>query len=111
VIDVRTSGNIEDITDDKIGYNGFDNPEYGVRPMEQIIILVRNKEKAAALLSRLRSLDYISSVAVESIDIPADVYQDDFDRMEAFQSMAGIWENRDISQKSLREKAWPMSIS
>ncbi|MCA9917208.1 MAG: hypothetical protein KC445_04615 [Anaerolineales bacterium] len=72
--------------------------------MEEIIIRVKDKEKAKALYDLLRALDFVDSIATDSQTENADEQsQED----EAFFSVAGIWSDRDVSQESLRQKAWP----
>ncbi|MEZ4593949.1 MAG: hypothetical protein R3D55_22820 [Chloroflexota bacterium] len=72
--------------------------------MEEIIIRVKDKDKAKALYDLLRALDFVDSIATDSRAENADEQsQED----EAFFSVAGIWSDRDISQESLRQKAWP----
>jgi hypothetical protein len=72
--------------------------------MEQLIVQVENKEKAAALSEILSALDFVSSVEIikEEVATP--------EKTEDFFSLAGLWENRDITAKSIRQKAWPEPI-
>ena len=72
--------------------------------MEEIIIRVKDKDKAKALYDLLRALDFVDSIATDSKseEINEQAQEDD-----AFFSLAGIWSDRDISQESLRQKAWP----
>lgn len=72
--------------------------------MEEIIIRVKDKDKAKALYDLLRALDFVDSIATDS---RADNVDEQFQEDEAFFSLAGIWSDRDISQESLRQKAWP----
>ena len=72
--------------------------------MEEIIIRVKDKDKAKALYDLLRALDFVDSIATDSrTETEDEQTQED----EAFFSVAGIWSDRDISQESLRQKAWP----
>ncbi|MCI5218287.1 MAG: hypothetical protein D3914_03625 [Candidatus Electrothrix sp. LOE2] len=69
--------------------------------MEKIVIQVENKEKAKMLLDLLAALDFVDSVQTEQAekfgqDAPADFFE-----------LAGIWQDRDISQESIRKEAWP----
>ena len=71
--------------------------------MEQIVIQVRDKEKAKMLLELLAALDFVHSVKTrhaetetESLDEPLDFF-----------ALAGIWQDRDVSQESIRKEAWP----
>lgn len=72
--------------------------------MEEIIIRVKDKDKARALYEMLRALDFVDSIATDSQTEGADEQSQEDD---AFFSLAGIWSDRDISQESLRQKAWP----
>lgn len=68
--------------------------------MEQITIHINNKEKADLLLQLLRSLDFIDAVEVKNQTMTEGAEADFF-------AMAGIWQDREITQESLRQKAWP----
>lgn len=68
--------------------------------MKQIIIRVRNREKARLLLEFLRSLDFVELVESSEHGNGTAVAE------EAFFAAAGIWEGRDISTDSLRQQAW-----
>jgi hypothetical protein len=70
-------------------------------PMEQIVIQVRNKEKAKFLYELLRSLDFVDVISSEESKV-TDTTSD-----EDFFALAGIWEGRDIDLASIREQAWP----
>ena len=72
--------------------------------MEEIIIRVKDKDKAKALHDLLRALDFVDSIATDSQAENAD---EQIQEDEAFFSVAGIWSDRDVSQESLRQKAWP----
>lgn len=75
--------------------------------MEQIIIRVRDRQKAETLLQFLKTLDYIENIA--RADLPPTNENDASSEAEFF-SLAGIWAGRDISQESLRKQAWPSRI-
>lgn len=70
--------------------------------MEQILIRVRDKEKAQLLLDLLASLDFVETVTTQS-DSPAETDS----TAEDFFALAGLWAGRDIDLATLREKAWP----
>ena len=70
--------------------------------MERITIHVSSKEKANLLLEFLRSVEFIQDIQTESI---ASVPNGDFF------DLAGIWEDRDIGQVSLRKRAYLRSNS
>jgi hypothetical protein len=72
--------------------------------MEQIIIRVRDRKKADALLKFLKTLDYVENIVTANLpraDEPEKAGETDFF------DLAGIWAGRDISQESLRKQAWP----
>ncbi|WP_207691892.1 hypothetical protein [Desulfonema limicola] len=68
--------------------------------MEQIIIQVKNKFKAKMLIELLNDMNFIS-------DIKTFKQENDTNQKIDFFSFAGIWANRDVSLKSIRQKAWP----
>ena len=69
--------------------------------MEQIVIRVQDKEKAKMLLELLTALDFVDSVQANQTETVEQDTQDDFF------SLAGIWQDRDITQESIRKEAWP----
>ena len=73
--------------------------------MEQIVIHVSNKEKAALLFKLLRSLDF-----VESIETGEEAIESETDDDEFF-LLAGIWADRQVDQDALRQQAWPRQTS
>ncbi|MBK7177404.1 MAG: hypothetical protein IPH82_09485 [Chloroflexi bacterium] len=69
--------------------------------MEQIIIQVKDKEKAQLLSELLRSLDFVSLV-------PTDFQENDSGKTETdFFALGGIWQGRNIDLDTLRQQAWP----
>jgi hypothetical protein len=72
--------------------------------MEQIVIQVKNKEKAKILHELLASLDFVEFVRMATKD-------NDTEETEDFFALAGLWEGRDISQESIRQQAWPRQSS
>ena len=77
--------------------------------MEQIIIQVRDKETAVTLKKLLSTLDYIESIHSESE--PAEPSEDSSDiQSDDFFATAGMWQDRDVTLDSLRQKAWPRQI-
>lgn len=74
--------------------------------MQQIIIQVKDKNKARKLFELLTELDFVSSVKTsEAIDAEASTTTPK--EPSDFFSLAGLWEGRDISLESIRQKAWP----
>jgi hypothetical protein len=72
--------------------------------MEQIIIRVKNKDKARLLFDLLRSLDFVETVETTN-EFPNKASD------EAFFALAGLWKDRDVTQEDLRRKAWPRHSS
>ncbi len=70
----------------------------------QLIVRVSDKGKAEMLTKILTSLDFVNSVEiVEEQPTISDEEQDFF-------SLAGLWENRDISTESIRKEAWRENV-
>lgn len=67
--------------------------------MEQIVVRVRDKEKAKMLLDLLTALDFVDSVQAGRTETVEQDTQDDFF------SLAGIWQDRDITQESIRKES------
>jgi hypothetical protein len=71
--------------------------------MEEITIRIRDRKKAQALIDFLKSLDYVETIVEKEFsDEPSTVNEEN-----EFFAMAGLWEGRDISLKTIREQAWP----
>jgi hypothetical protein len=75
--------------------------------MEVINIRVRDPKKANVLRKFLKTLDYVESVSSEETNKKQPVSQSD---ETAFFALAGLWAGRDITQESLRKKAWPERV-
>lgn len=77
--------------------------------MEHIIVRVRDKEKAQVLLQMLAALDFVSSVeTIETDEVEEGVTIDEEE--SDFFSLAGLWQGREISLESIRQRAWPQSL-
>ena len=74
--------------------------------MEQIVIQVKDKEKAQMLFELLAALDFVDSVET-SQKKEAEIDSTTLDEMSDFFSLAGLWADREISLESIRQKAWP----
>jgi hypothetical protein len=73
--------------------------------MEQIIIQVKDKEKAKLLLDLLTALDFVDSVSASS---PTETeIQTVTPQPVDFFALAGLWAGREITLTSIRQKAWP----
>ncbi len=71
--------------------------------MEQITIQVRDKSKLASIFELLKTLDF-----VDIIDADKEEHQVVSEgQAEDFFSLAGLWEDRDVQQEAIRQKAWP----
>ena len=74
--------------------------------MEQITIRIRDRKKAQTLLNFLKSLDFIESITEK--DLTTNDEESSGNSLEKeFFALAGLWEGREISLKTLREQAWP----
>jgi hypothetical protein len=69
--------------------------------MTQLVIQLNNKEKAKMLSDFLSELPYVNSVDISGEQPANDTGSSDFF------ALAGLWEDRDISQSSIRKDAWP----
>ncbi len=68
--------------------------------MKQLIVHIRDQEKPETLSKILTALDFVDSVEIiEDQTTLSDNEQDFF-------ALAGLWEDRDINPKSIREAAW-----
>jgi len=72
--------------------------------MEQITIRIKDKKKARKLLDFLNSLDFIESISEK--DLSAEKKSNAIQEKDFFE-LAGLWVGRDISLKTIRERAWP----
>ena len=72
--------------------------------MEQITIRIKDKKKARTLVDFLKTLDFVEKVS--SSDLP-NLDDDKKTQEDDFFALAGLWAERDVSLKSIREKAWP----
>ncbi|NJN95192.1 MAG: hypothetical protein HC875_14365 [Anaerolineales bacterium] len=78
--------------------------------MEQIVVQVRDKEKAKVLFELLTALDFVDSVKTsetEEVEVKATVQEE----LSDFFSLAGLWQDREITLESIRQKAWPRQYS
>jgi hypothetical protein len=68
--------------------------------MEQILVYVKDKDKAKLLLELLMALDFVELVDTDSKrEIETTPQEEPVD----FFSLAGLWEGRDISLESIRQ--------
>jgi hypothetical protein len=68
--------------------------------MEQIIIQIEDKLKAKMLVEILNDMNFVIDIKTIEQDIDKGHEVDFF-------SFAGIWSDRDINLKSIRQQAWP----
>jgi hypothetical protein len=78
--------------------------------MEQIIIQVKNKEKAKVLYELLTALDFVDAVETFSTGEHETALFTEAETNDFF-ALAGLWEGRDITLESIRQKAWPRQQS
>jgi hypothetical protein len=71
--------------------------------MEQITIRIRDRKKARTLINFLKSLDFVETVTEKELSDELGTVNEE----NEFFAMAGLWEGRDISLKTIREQAWP----
>jgi hypothetical protein len=69
-----------------------------MREMEILTIKVKNKEKLLFIYEVLKYFDFVELPEFENVNKS--------EQKHDFFSSAGIWQNRDISQETLRNKAW-----
>jgi hypothetical protein len=86
------------------GRNGIMKTRFS---MERIIIQVKDKRKARALLDFLASLDFIE--AVSTTDLPT-IENDDQAHDDDFFALAGLWAKRNVTSGKIRQKAWPKRL-
>ncbi len=74
--------------------------------MEQIIIHIKDKQKARRLLKLLEVMDFVDSIEADEtiINNKEETSQQENDD---FFALAGIWQGRDINLKTIRQQAWP----
>ena len=72
--------------------------------MEQLIIRVADQEKAKMLSEILAALDFVNSVEIIKEQAATSEEKEDFF------SLAGLWEDRNVTAQSIRQKAWPERI-
>jgi len=75
--------------------------------MEQITIRIKDKKKARTLVDFLKTLDFVEKVS--SSDLPS-LEDDEKAQEDDFFALAGLWAEREVSLKSIREKAWRLAI-
>ena len=78
--------------------------------MEQIVVHVKDKAKAKVLFELLTALDFVDSVQsseTQEVKVASTVP----DERSDFFSLAGLWQGRDVTLESIRQKAWPRHFS
>ena len=78
--------------------------------MEQIVVQIRDKAKAKALSELLAALDFVDSVQTsqtEAAEVDSTANEDQLD----FFSLAGLWQDREVTLDTIRQKAWPRQYS
>lgn len=78
--------------------------------MEQIVVHVKDKAKAKVLFELLTALDFVDSVqSSETQEVKVALTGQD-EQLDFF-SLAGLWQGRDVTLESIRQKAWPRHFS
>ena len=75
--------------------------------VEQITILIRDRQKANSLVDLLRSLDFVTILEIEDVPTVSMDTEAIKSREEEFFAAAGIWKDREITADSLRAVARP----
>ena len=75
--------------------------------MEQIIIRIKDKQKARKLIDLLTVLDFIDSIEADATVIISSEEASRQQEEDDFFALAGLWQGRDISQEIIRKQAWP----
>ncbi len=74
--------------------------------MQQIVIEVEDTTKADMLLELLKALNFVNVIKASEKEQPqANTTMSQ--ETSGFFSLAGLWENREVSLESIRQKAWP----
>lgn len=68
--------------------------------MKQLIVHIRDQEKPETLSKILTALDFVDSVEIIEDQTTLS------DNEQEFFALARLWEDRDITPKSIREAAW-----
>ena len=77
--------------------------------MEQIVVQIKDKDKAKVLFELLESLDFVDSVKT----IETEENENDSTTQEEsldFFALAGLWDGRNITPESVRREAWPGQV-
>jgi len=78
--------------------------------MEQIVVQVSDKQKAKVLFELLTALDFVDSVKTSQTEEVQEDVTDQEEKLDFF-SVAGLWQDRDVTLESIRQKAWPRQYS
>ncbi len=70
--------------------------------METVTLKIKNKTKFQHFLTFIKDLDYVEVLRKAPIKEKKNTAGED-----DFFALAGMWENRNVSDKNLRAKAWP----
>ena len=72
--------------------------------MEKIVLTIKDKGKLSFLMELLKQLDFVE-VQQPAVKSRTTAAKEDYN----FFASAGLWENKEIDAKELREKAWKRS--
>ena len=79
--------------------------------MKHITVRVQDHEKAQLLCKILQALDFVMHISTDDQQINEILRQETVDRTEEFFSYAGLWSNREVSAKAIRQQAWPRQLA
>ncbi len=71
----------------------------------EIVLQVNDPQKASKLVEYLRACDFVNSIQTKDNDEKTGT-QENIPESTDFFSAAGLWENRNITVDSLRQRAW-----
>ena len=79
--------------------------------MEQIIVRVKDKQKAKVLVELLAALDFVDSIKANEVTEAETESATVQTALSDFFALAGIWQGRDIRIATVRKNAWPRQSS
>lgn len=74
--------------------------------MQQIVIHVQDKEKAKLLFELLSAIDFIDFIDAGDEETELLTHHGSKESVDFF-ALAGLWQGREISLDTIRQKAWP----
>lgn len=74
--------------------------------MKTIKITVESEEAAQSVIDIVSELDFVTFIGSVEDNKPVETPRGSFSSENEFLSMCGLWKDRDISAKEIREQAW-----